>query len=589
MLRARSASRAASAMAARAPAAGAARLPLNFIQQRGMAGKDIKFGNDARALLLQGVDRLAEAVKVTLGPKGRNVILDQTYGAPRITKDGVSVAKEIEFKDRSVNLGAQLVRAVANKTNDQAGDGTTSATILTRSIFREGCKAVAAGMNPTDIRRGIEAAVKDVIAELNSMASKVEGTERIAQVATISANGEKEVGKMLADAMERVSKDGVITIQDGKTLHDELDCVEGMKFDRGYISPYFVTDTKTQKCEFEDAAVLLVEGKVSAFQQVFGILDYCAKQTKPLVVIAEDVESEALAGFIVNKLRGGLKVCCVKAPGFGDNRKANLQDMAILTGAQLISEDLGLKLDKVEPSMLGTVKKCSVSKDDTILLDGAGDKGAIADRCEQIRAAIEATTSDYEKEKLQERLAKLAGGVAVIKVGGSSEVEVGERKDRFVDALNATRAAVEEGIVPGGGVALLRASAVLEKLLSDTSLNEDMKVGIKIVKKACEEPCFLIAQNAGFEGAVVVDKVLSSNGTSGFNAYEGKMVDMMEAGIIDPVKVVRIGLQDASSTASMLTTTEAMVVQIPEEKPADPMGGMGGGMGGMGGMGGGMF
>ena len=545
----------------------------------------------------------------------------------------------------SCPAGSQLVRAVANKTNDQAGDGTTSATILTRSIFREGCKAVAAGMNPTDIRRGIEMSVKDVIAELTKMAVKVEGTERIGQVATISANGEKEVGSLIAEAMERVTKDGVITIQDGKTMSDELECVEGMKFDRGYISPYFVTDTKTQKCEFEDPAVLLVEGKISQFQQVFGILDFCAKQSKSLLVIAEDVESEALAGFIVNKLRGGLKVACVKAPGFGDNRKANMQDMAILTGAQLISEDLGLKLDKVEPSMLGTVKKASMTKDDTILLDGAGSKEAIAERCEQIRAAIDATTSDYEKEKLQERLAKLAGGVAVIKVGGSSEVEVGERKDRFVDALNATRAAVEEGIVPGGGVALLRASAVLEKLLSDTSLNEDMKVslslslthththslthslslslwpwlclpvvgwvcvccvraldglsdgtcgrraqvGIKIVKKACEEPCFLIAQNAGFEGAVVVDKVLSSNGTSGFNAYEGKMVDMMEAGIIDPVKVVRIGLQDASSTASMLTTTEAMVVQIPEEKPADPMGGMGGGMGGMGGMGGGMF
>ena len=380
----------------------------------------------------------------------------------------------------SCPAGSQLVRAVANKTNDQAGDGTTSATILTRSIFREGCKAVAAGMNPTDIRRGIEMSVKDVIAELTKMAVKVEGTERIGQVATISANGEKEVGSLIAEAMERVTKDGVITIQDGKTMSDELECVEGMKFDRGYISPYFVTDTKTQKCEFEDPAVLLVEGKISQFQQVFGILDFCAKQSKSLLVIAEDVESEALAGFIVNKLRGGLKVACVKAPGFGDNRKANMQDMAILTGAQLISEDLGLKLDKVEPSMLGTVKKASMTKDDTILLDGAGSKEAIAERCEQIRAAIDATTSDYEKEKLQERLAKLAGGVAVIKVGGSSEVEVGERKDRFVDALNATRAAVEEGIVPGGGVALLRASAVLEKLLSDTSLNEDMKVSLSL-------------------------------------------------------------------------------------------------------------
>uniref|UniRef100_A0A7S0NFB8 Uncharacterized protein n=1 Tax=Hanusia phi TaxID=3032 RepID=A0A7S0NFB8_9CRYP len=549
---------------------------------RSMAsGKDIKFGVDARAQLLVGVDRLAEAVKVTLGPKGRNVILDQSYGAPRITKDGVSVAKEIEFKDRAVNLGAQLVRSVANKTNDQAGDGTTSATILTRSIFREGCKAVAAGMNPTDVRRGIEMAVKAVVDELNKMAQKVEGFDRIAQVATISANGEKQVGQLLADAMEKVTKDGVITIQDGKTLTDELECVEGMKFDRGYISPYFITDAKTQKCEFDDAAVLLVEGKVSSFQQVFGILDFCAKQSKPLIVVAEDVESEALAGFIVNKLRGGLKVVCVKAPGFGDNRKANLQDMAILTGAQLISEELGLKLDKVDPGMLGNVKKVSVGKDDTVLLDGAGSKAAINERCDQIRAAIETSTSDYEKEKLQERLAKLAGGVAVIKVGGSSEVEVGERKDRFVDALNATRAAVEEGIVPGGGVALLRAAKVLEPLSSKPEVNQDMKVGISIVKKACQEPCFLIAQNAGVEGSVIVQQVLEAGGNIGYNAYEGKMVDMVAEGIIDPVKVVRIALQDASSVATMMTTTEAMVVQIPDDKPAA------GGMGGMDAMGGG--
>ncbi|KAJ1483957.1 hypothetical protein T484DRAFT_1948769 [Baffinella frigidus] len=518
---------------------------------RGMAsGKDIIFGNDARAKLLVGVDRLADVVKVTLGPKGRSVILDQAYGAPRITKDGVSVAKEIEFRDRAINLGAQLVRSVANKTNDVAGDGTTSATILTRSIFREGCKAVAAGMNPTDVRRGIEMSVKLVIAELKKMAQPVQGTDRIQQVATISANGEVEVGKLLALAMEKVTKDGVITIQDGKTLHDE----------------------------------------VGNFQQVFQILDFCAKQSKPLIVVAEDVESEALAGFIVNKLRGGLKVVCVKAPGFGDNRKANLQDMAILTGAQLISEDLGLKLDKVEPSHLGSVKKVSVSKDDTVLLDGAGDKTAIADRCDQIRASIESSTSEYEKEKLQERLAKLAGGVAVIKVGGSSEVEVGERKDRFVDALNATRAAVEEGIVPGGGVALLRASVVLDPLLSDPSLNQDMKVGVKIIQKACEEPCFLIAQNAGDEGAVVVQKVREAGGSMGYDAYEGKMVDMIKAGIIDPVKVVRTGLQDASSVAVMMTTTEAMVVQQPEEPAAGGGGGGGGGgMGGMGGMGGGMF
>jgi chaperonin GroEL len=558
------------------------------VSARSMAsGKDIKFGVEARALMLVGVDRLAEAVKVTLGPKGRNVILDQSYGAPRITKDGVSVAKEIEFRDRAMNLGAQLVRSVANKTNDAAGDGTTTATVLTRSIYREGCKAVAAGMNPTDVRRGIETSVKLVVQELLNMAVKVEGTARIAQVATISANGEKEIGKLLAEAMEKVTKDGVITIQDGKTMHDELDCVEGLKFDRGYISPYFITDGKTQKCEFEDAAVLLVDGKVSNFQQVFGILDFCAKNSKPLVVIAEDVESEALAGFIVNKLRGGLKVVCVKAPGFGDNRKANMQDMAVLTGAQLISEELGLKLDKVEPSMLGFVKKVQVSKDDTVLLDGAGNKDAIKDRIVQIRGAIDQTTSDYEKEKLQERLAKLAGGVAVVKVGGSSEVEVGERKDRFVDALNATRAAVEEGIVPGGGVALLRAAKALDTLLADASLNQDMKVGVTIVRQACQEPCFLIAQNAGVQGAVIVQRVLDAKGNIGYDAYNDKMVDMMEAGIIDPVKVVRTALQDASSVATMMTTTEAMVVQLPEESA--PKGGGGGGMGGMGGGMGDMF
>eukprot|EP00285_Hemiselmis_virescens_P006961 CAMPEP_0173390580 /NCGR_PEP_ID=MMETSP1356-20130122/15375_1 /TAXON_ID=77927 ORGANISM="Hemiselmis virescens, Strain PCC157" /NCGR_SAMPLE_ID=MMETSP1356 /ASSEMBLY_ACC=CAM_ASM_000847 /LENGTH=581 /DNA_ID=CAMNT_0014348011 /DNA_START=68 /DNA_END=1813 /DNA_ORIENTATION=+ len=554
---------------------------------RSMAtGKDIIFGNEARAKMLMGVDRLAEAVKVTLGPKGRNVILDQTYGAPRITKDGVSVAKEIEFADRATNLGAQLVRSVASKTNDVAGDGTTTATILTRSIFREGCKAVAAGMNPTDVRRGIEMSVKAVVEELTNMATKVEGTKSIAQVATISANGDTQVGNLLAEAMEKVTKDGVITIQDGKTLNDELECVEGMKFDRGYISPYFINDAKTQKCEFEDALVLLVEGKVSNFQQVFALLDHCAKMSKPLVVIAEDVESEALAGFIVNKLRGGLKVVCVKAPGFGDNRKASLQDMAILTGAQLVSDDLGLKLDKVEPSMLGNVKKCVVGKDDTVLLDGAGSSEAIQERIQQIRASIDNATSEYEKEKLQERLAKLAGGVAVVKVGGSSEVEVGERKDRFVDALNATRAAVEEGIVPGGGVALLRASKVLDSL--DGVLNQDMKVGVNIVRQACQEPCFLIAQNAGSHGAVVVQKVIEAGGNMGYDAYNDKMVDMIEAGIIDPVKVVRTGIQDAASVATMMTTTEAMVVQLPEDSKASgstpDMGGMGGGMGGMGGM-----
>ena len=557
---------------------------LGKMQTRSMASKDIKFGVEARALLLVGVDRLTEAVKVTLGPKGRNVILDQAYGAPRITKDGVSVAKEIEFRDRATNLGAQLVRSVANKTNDAAGDGTTTATILTRSIFREGCKAVAAGMNPTDVRRGIEASVKLIVDELSKMAVKVEGTERIAQVATISANGEKEIGKLLASAMEKVTKDGVITIQDGKTLHDELDCVEGLKFDRGFISPYFITDGKTQKCEFEDAAVLLVDGKVSSFQQVFGILDFCAKNAKPLVVIAEDVESEALAGFIVNKLRGGLKVVCVKAPGFGDNRKANMQDMAVLTGAQLISEELGLKLDKVEPSMLGFVKKVQVSKDDTVLLDGAGNKDAIKDRIVQIRGAIEQVTSDYEREKLQERLAKLAGGVAVVKVGGSSEVEVGERKDRFVDALNATRAAVEEGIVPGGGVALLRASKALDKLTNDASLNQDQKVGVAIVRQACQEPCFLIAQNAGVQGAVIVQRVLDAEGSIGYDAYNDKMVDLMKEGIIDPVKVVRTALQDAASVATMMTTTEAMVIQLPEDKEVKGGGGMGGMGGGMGDM-----
>mmetsp|Transcript_30882 Transcript_30882/g.49957 ORF Transcript_30882/g.49957 Transcript_30882/m.49957 type:complete len:588 (-) Transcript_30882:242-2005(-) len=548
--------------------------------------KDVRFGVEARAAMLAGVEKLSDAVAVTLGPKGRNVVLDQSYGPPKITKDGVTVAKHIEFKDRYQNLGAQLVRQVASKTNDTAGDGTTTATVLTRAIFAEGCKSVAAGMNPMDLRRGINMAVDLIVKDLQARTKKVTTKEEIAQVATISANGDKAVGELIANAMEKVGREGVITVADGKTLEDELEVVEGMKFDRGYISPYFITNGKTQKAEFESPLILVYEKKISGLNSILPVLEAVVRINRPLVIIAEDVESEALATLVVNKLRGGVKVAAVKAPGFGDARKQNLQDIATLTGGQLISEDVGLKLETVELSMLGSAKKVTISKDDTIILDGAGGKAAIEERIEQIKESINATTSDYEKEKYQERLAKLSGGVAVIKVGGASEVEVGEKKDRVTDALNATRAAVEEGIVPGGGVALLYASRKLSDLMG-TITNFDQKHGVQIIINAIKLPAVTIANNAGVEGAVIVGKLLEqSDPEVGYNAQDGKFENMFKAGIIDPTKVVRTALVDAASVASLMTTTEAMVVDLPDKKESM---GMGGGPGGMGGMGGDMF
>ncbi|KAE9327964.1 Chaperonin, partial [Phytophthora fragariae] len=465
------------------------------------SGKDIRFGVEGRAAMLKGADQLANAVQVTMGPKGRNVVIDQSYGAPKITKDGVTVARSVDFKDKFENMGAQLVRSVASSTNDAAGDGTTTATVLTRAIFSEGCKSVAAGMNPTDLRRGIQMAVDHVVDGLQKLSQDVADKEKVAQVATISANSETEIGTLISDAMERVGKEGVITVQDGKTLYNELEVVEGMKFDRGFISPYFVTDNKTQSCEMENPYILLVEKKVSSLQSIIPMLETVVKQQRPLLIIAEDVESEALAALVINKIRGGVKVCAVKAPGFGDNRKASLQDMAVLTGATVISEDLGHRLETATPDMLGSAKKVTITKDDTLMLDGAGAPEAVEERGNLLRASIEATTSDYEKEKLQERLAKLSGGVAVIKVGGASEVEVGEKKDRVVDALNATRAAVAEGIVPGGGAALLWASRSLNTLY-ESCANLDQKVGVEIVERACRAPATQIAKNAGHEGAV---------------------------------------------------------------------------------------
>ncbi|KAF0755854.1 hypothetical protein AaE_004832 [Aphanomyces astaci] len=506
------------------------------------SGKDIRFGVEGRALMLKGADQLADAVQVTLGPKGRNVVIDQAYGAPKITKDGVTVAKNIEFRDKFENMGAQLLRQVANNTNDAAGDGTTSATVLTRAIYSEGCKSVAAGMNPQDLRRGIQLAVDHVVAELAKLSQDIDDKEKVAQVATISANSEKEIGDLISDAMERVGREGVITVQDGKTLYNELEVVEGMKFDRGYISPYFVTNSKTQSCELENPYILLVEKKVSSAQGIAPMLEFVYKAQRPLLIIAEDVESEALAALILNRIRAGIKVCAVKAPGFGDNRKAGLQDMAVLTGAKVISEDVGLRLDNATPDILGTAKKVTITKDDTLILDGEGPKDAIAERVELLKDSIAGSTSDYEKEKLQERLAKLGGGIAVIKVGGASEVEVGEKKDRVVDALNATRAAVEEGIVPGGGSALLWASRNLKSLYGNVA-NMDQKVGIQIIERACRSTVTQIAKNAGEEGAVIVGKLLEqSSPTFGFNAQTGEYVDMVEAGIIDPTKVVRTGL-----------------------------------------------
>ena len=545
-----------------------------------MAAKVVNFGSDARERMLAGVDILANAVKVTLGPKGRNVVIEKSFGAPRTTKDGVTVAKEIELEDKFMNMGAQLVREVASKTNDEAGDGTTTATVLAQAIVREGMKAVQSGRNPMDLRRGIDKATAAIVEDLKKRAKKVGGNEEIAQVGTISANGDTDIGKFLADAMAKVGNEGVITVEEAKSLETELEVVEGMQFDRGYLSPYFITNADKMEATLEDPMIFLFEKKLSQLQPLLPILEAVVQSQRPLLIIAEDVEGEALATLVVNKLRGGLKVAAVKAPGFGDRRKAMLEDIAILTGGQVISEDLGIKLENVTIDMLGKAKKVVVKKDDTTVVDGSGAKKDIEGRIAQIRTQIEDTTSDYDKEKLQERLAKLAGGVAVIKVGGATEVEVKERKDRVDDALNATRAAVEEGIVAGGGVALLRAAFKLN-VKGD---NEDQDVGINIIRKALESPIRQIVENAGVEGSIVVGKLRESKDENyGFNAQTEEYVDMLKAGIIDPVKVVRIALQDAASVAGLIITTEASIADAPK-KPASG-GAPGGGMGGMGGMG----
>ena len=546
-----------------------------------MAAKDVKFGSDARAKMLEGVDILANAVKTTLGPKGRNVVIERSFGAPRTTKDGVSVAKEIELEDKFQNLGAMMLREVASKTNDKAGDGTTTATVLAQAIVREGMKRVAAGMNPMDLKRGIDKASSEIAGDLLKKATKISKSSEIAQVGTISANGEASIGKMIAEAMSKVGNEGVITVEEGKTAETELDVVEGMQFDRGYLSPYFITDAEKMRCELDDPYILLNEGKLSSLQSMLPILEAVVQTGKPLLIIAEDIEGEALATLVVNKLRGGLKIAAVKAPGFGDRRKAMLQDIAILTNGTVISEDLGIKLENVSLKDLGTAKHVHITKDDTVVVDGAGKKKDIKARVEQIRAQAEATSSDYDKEKLQERLAKLAGGVAVIKVGGSTEIEVKERKDRVDDALNATRAAVEEGIVPGGGTALLRAS----RFIDVKGANDDEQSGIEIVKAALQYPLRQIADNAGVEGAVIVGNVLKENKANyGYDAQTDKHVDMVKAGIIDPVKVVRTALMDAASVASLILTTEAAIVEAPKkDAPAGGMPDMGG-MGGMGGM-----
>ena len=548
-----------------------------------MAAKEVRFSTDARERMLRGVDILADAVKVTLGPKGRNVVIDKAYGSPRITKDGVSVAKEITLSDPFENMGAQMLREVASKTSDLAGDGTTTATVLAQAIVREGIKAVAAGMNPMDLKRGIDMAVEAVVANLKQNSKKVSTNEEIAQVGTISANGEKEIGEMLAQAVQKVGKEGVITIEEAKSLHTELDVVEGMQFDRGYISPYFVTNSERMVCELENPYILIHEKKVSGLQAMLPVLETVVQSGRPLLIIAEDVEGEALATLVVNKLRGGLKVAAVKAPGFGDRRKAMLEDLAILTGGQVISDDLGIKLENVDISMLGTAKRITISKDDTTIVDGAGDKADIQARCTQIRAQADNTTSDYDREKLQERLAKLSGGVAVIRVGGVTEMEVKERKDRVEDAMHATRAAIGEGIVPGGGVALVRALSVLDGL---KPVNSDQEVGIRIIRHAMTAPCRQIATNAGADGSIVIGKIMDNNDYSfGFDAQTGTYGDMVKNGIIDPTKVVRTALQDAASVASLLITTEAMIAEKPEPKSAAPMSPDMGGMGGMGGMG----
>ncbi|RVA03775.1 chaperonin GroEL, partial [Mesorhizobium sp. M7A.F.Ca.US.001.02.1.1] len=540
-----------------------------------MAAKDVKFSRDARERMLRGVNILADAVKVTLGPKGRNVVIDKSFGAPRITKDGVTVAKEIELEDKFENMGAQMVREVASKTNDIAGDGTTTATVLAQSIVQEGHKAVAAGMNPMDLKRGIDLAVTDVVATLIKNAKKIKTSEEVAQVGTIAGNGDASVGKMIAEAMQKVGNEGVITVEEAKTAETELEVVEGMQFDRGYLSPYFVTNADKMVAELEDVYILLHEKKLSNLQAMLPVLEAVVQTSKPLLIISEDVEGEALATLVVNKLRGGLKIAAVKAPGFGDRRKAMLEDIAILTGGQVISEDLGIKLENVGLNMLGRAKKVSISKENTTIVDGAGKKAEIQGRVAQIKQQIEETTSDYDKEKLQERLAKLAGGVAVIRVGGATEVEVKEKKDRVDDALNATRAAVEEGIVAGGGVALLRASANIKA----TGVNADQAAGINIVRRALQAPARQIAANAGAEASIVAGKILENKGaTFGYNAQTGEYGDMIAMGIVDPVKVVRTALQDAASVAGLLVTTEAMIAEAPKKESAG--GGMPGGMGG---------
>jgi chaperonin GroEL len=543
-----------------------------------MAAKDVKFSGDARERMLRGVETLANAVKVTLGPKGRNVVMEKSFGAPRITKDGVTVAKEIELEDKFENMGAQMVREVAQKTNDSAGDGTTTATVLAHAIVKEGAKAVAAGMNPMDLKRGIDLAVKAVVDEIKGRAKRVGSSSEVAQVGTISSNGDSAVGKMIAEAMQKVGNEGVITVEEAKSLETEVEIVEGMQFDRGYVSPYFITNAEKMVAELEDAYVLLHEKKLSQLQAMLPLLEAVVQSGKPLLIVAEDIEGEALATLVVNKLRGGLKVAAVKAPGFGDRRKAMLEDIAILTSGQLIAEDLGIKLESVTPAMLGRAKKVVIEKEKTTIVDGAGKKKDIEGRVNQIKAQIEETTSDYDREKLQERLAKLAGGVAVIRVGGATEVEVKEKKDRVEDALNATRAAVEEGIVAGGGVALLRAKKAIGKLRSG---NADVQAGINIVLKAAEAPVRQIAENSGHEGSIVVNKILESKSeTFGFDAQNEDYVDMFDKGIVDPAKVVRAALQDAASVAGLLVTTEAMVAELPKEKPAMPAM-PGGGMGGM--------
>ncbi|MBM3627926.1 MAG: chaperonin GroEL [Alphaproteobacteria bacterium] len=543
-----------------------------------MAAKDVRFSADARARMLRGVDILADAVKVTLGPKGRNVVIDKAFGAPRITKDGVTVAKEIELSDKFENMGAQMVKEVAVKTGDLAGDGTTTATVLAQAIVREGAKAVAAGMNPMDLKRGIDMAVEKVVEDLQKRSKPVKDHKEVAQVGTVSANGDREIGDMIAKAMEKVGKEGVITVEEAKSLETELDVVEGMQFDRGYLSPYFITNADKMICELENPFILIHEKKLSGLQALLPVLESVVQSGKPLLIIAEEVEGEALATLVVNKLRGGLKVAAVKAPGFGDRRKAMLEDIATLTAGQVISEELGIKLESVTLDMLGRAKKVVLEKENTTIVDGAGKKADIQARCTQIRAQIEETTSDYDREKLQERLAKLAGGVAVIRVGGATEVEVKERKDRVDDAMHATKAAVEEGILPGGGTALLGAVKSLKNL---RSANDDQTRGIAIVRQALESPARQISENAGVDGSVIVGKILEQDDVNfGYDAQAGKYTDMVKAGIIDPTKVVRLALQDAASVAALLITTEAMIAERPEKKPAMPAGGPGGGMGG---------